>query len=167
MGDDHAGRGPCAWAALAEIGGAWLIWQGVREHRGVLFIGASIVAPAAYGFIATAQPEAHFGWILAAYGGIFVVGALTWGVLVDGFRPDRYDPAGAALCLLGVAVIMVVPRKLTLGRHWPSASSIGPGCHRTGSPYAASARSSQRPDPDQRLDGPALVHRPVGLGDAV
>ena len=21
-------------AALAEIGGAWLVWQGVREHRG-------------------------------------------------------------------------------------------------------------------------------------
>lgn len=23
-----------ALAALAEIGGAWLVWQGVREHRG-------------------------------------------------------------------------------------------------------------------------------------
>jgi small multidrug resistance family-3 protein len=21
-------------AALAEIGGAWLVWQGLREHRG-------------------------------------------------------------------------------------------------------------------------------------
>jgi hypothetical protein len=27
-------------AALAEIGGAWLVWQGSREHRGVLFMGA-------------------------------------------------------------------------------------------------------------------------------
>lgn len=26
-------------AALAEIGGAWLVWQGVREQRGVVFIG--------------------------------------------------------------------------------------------------------------------------------
>ena len=23
-------------AALAEIGGAWLVWQGVREHRGLI-----------------------------------------------------------------------------------------------------------------------------------
>ena len=23
-----------AVAALAEIGGAWLVWQGVRDHRG-------------------------------------------------------------------------------------------------------------------------------------
>jgi small multidrug resistance family-3 protein len=31
-------------------------------------------------------------------------------VLVDGFRPDRLDYIGAALCLAGVAVIMYVPR---------------------------------------------------------
>ncbi|MPY85894.1 MAG: hypothetical protein GEV00_22055, partial [Actinophytocola sp.] len=24
-----------AVAAVAEIGGAWLVWQGVREHRGL------------------------------------------------------------------------------------------------------------------------------------
>ena len=34
-------------AAIAEIGGAWLVWQGVREHRGTLWIGAGIVALAA------------------------------------------------------------------------------------------------------------------------
>jgi small multidrug resistance family-3 protein len=28
----------------------------------------------------------------------------------DGFRPDRYDLLGAAICLVGVAVIMYVPR---------------------------------------------------------
>jgi small multidrug resistance family-3 protein len=31
-------------------------------------------------------------------------------VLADGFRPDRYDLAGAAICLLGVCVIMFAPR---------------------------------------------------------
>ena len=40
-------------AALAEIGGAWLIWQGAREHRGIAWIGAGIAALAAYGFVAT------------------------------------------------------------------------------------------------------------------
>ncbi|MCW6003590.1 hypothetical protein K1W54_03195 [Micromonospora sp. CPCC 205371] len=59
-------------AAIAEIGGAWLVWQGVREHRGLLWIGA---------------------------------GSLVWGIVVDKFRPDRYDLAGAVLCLAGVAVI--------------------------------------------------------------
>jgi small multidrug resistance family-3 protein len=97
-------------AALAEIGGAWLVWQGVREHRGVAWIGAGLVALGFYGFVATLQPDANFGRILAAYGGIFVVGSLAWGVVLDSFRPDRYDVAGALICLLGVVVIMYAPR---------------------------------------------------------
>ncbi len=97
-------------AAFAEIGGAWLVWQGVREHRGVAWIGAGIVALGAYGFVATLQDDANFGRILAAYGGIFVVGSLAWGVVADGFEPDRYDLVGAAIALVGVGVIMYAPR---------------------------------------------------------
>ena len=67
-------------AALAEIGGAWLVWQGVREHRGLIWIGAGVAALGLYGFVATLQPDPHFGRILAAYGGIFVAGSLAWGV---------------------------------------------------------------------------------------
>ena len=99
-----------ALAALAEIGGAWLVWQGVREHRGLLWIGAGVLALGAYGFVATLQPDPHFGRILAAYGGVFVAGSLAWGMVVDGFRPDRFDYLGAALCLAGVLVIMYAPR---------------------------------------------------------
>ena len=69
-----------------------------------------IIALGLYGFVATLQPEAHFGRILAAYGGVFVAGSLVWGMVADGFRPDRYDVAGALLCLVGVAVIMYAPR---------------------------------------------------------
>jgi len=97
-------------AAVAEIGGAWLVWQGVREQRGLVWIGAGFVALGLYGLVATFQPDPHFGRILAAYGGVFVAGSLLWGVLVDGFRPDRYDLAGALVCLVGVAVIMYAPR---------------------------------------------------------
>jgi small multidrug resistance family-3 protein len=97
-------------AALAEIGGAWLVWQGVREHRGLAWIGAGVLALGLYGFVATLQPDANFGRILAAYGGIFVAGSLAWGMALDGFRPDRYDLIGAGLCLVGVAVIMYAPR---------------------------------------------------------
>jgi len=97
-------------AAIAEIGGAWLIWQGVREERGVAWIGAGVAALGAYGFVATLQEESHFGRILAAYGGIFVAGSLAWGIVADGFRPDRWDYLGATICLVGVAVIMFVPR---------------------------------------------------------
>ena len=97
-------------AAVAEIGGAWLVWQGWREHRGAVWIAGGIIALGLYGFVATLQPDPHFGRILAAYGGVFVAGSLAWGMVVDEFRPDRYDLAGAALCLIGVAVIMYAPR---------------------------------------------------------
>ena len=97
-------------AAVCEIGGAWLVWQGVREHRGWLWIGGGLLALGVYGFVATLQPDAHFGRILAAYGGVFVAGSLTWGMVADGYRPDRYDVLGALLCLAGVAVIMYAPR---------------------------------------------------------
>ena len=97
-------------AALFEIGGAWLVWQGVREHKGLLWIGGGVIALGVYGFVATLQPDANFGRILAAYGGVFVAGSLAWGMVVDGFRPDRWDLAGALVCLGGVALIMYAPR---------------------------------------------------------
>src|ERR1700689_866998 len=97
-------------AALLEIGGAWLIWQGVREHRGWIWIGAGVVALGLYGFTATLQPDSHFGQILAAYGGIFIAGSLAWGAVADGYRPDRFDIIGAAICLVGVGGIMFAPR---------------------------------------------------------
>jgi small multidrug resistance family-3 protein len=97
-------------AALAEIGGAWLIWQGWREHRGLCWIAGGVLALGAYGFVATFQPDPNFGRILAAYGGVFVAGSLGWGMIVDGFRPDRWDVLGAAICLAGVGVIMYAPR---------------------------------------------------------
>lgn len=60
----------------------------MREHRGLAWIGAGILALGGYGFVA---------------------GSLAWGMALDGFRPDRYDLIGA-LCLPGVAVIMYAPR---------------------------------------------------------
>jgi small multidrug resistance family-3 protein len=80
-----------ALAAVAEIGGVWLIWQGAREHRGSAWVGFGVAA-------------------LAAYGGVFVAGSLAWGMAPDGFRPDRWDVLGAVVCLTGVALIMYAPR---------------------------------------------------------
>ncbi len=99
-----------ALAALLEIGGAWLVWQGLREQRGLIWAGAGVIALGLYGLAATLQPDPHFGRVLAAYGGVFVAGSLLWGVLVDGFRPDRWDVIGALICLAGVLVIMYAPR---------------------------------------------------------
>ncbi|MFE5947093.1 YnfA family protein [Streptomyces sp. NPDC056480] len=99
-----------AVAALFEIGGAWLVWQGIREHKGWIWIGAGVIALGLYGVVATLQSDDDFGRILAAYGGIFVAGSIAWGMVADGYRPDRYDVIGALVCLAGMAVIMYAPR---------------------------------------------------------
>lgn len=96
-------------AALAEIGGAWLIWQAVREDRGWLFALFGVMALGAYGFIAALQPDADFGRVLAAYGGVFIAGSLAWGIVVDGFRPTTWDIVGSTIALVGAGIIILAP----------------------------------------------------------
>jgi len=95
-----------ALAAVAEIGGAYLVWVGIKENKGVVFIALGAMALTAYGVVAASQPSDEFGRVLAAYGGVFIVGSLLWGVAFDGFRPDRADIIGATTCLAGVGIIM-------------------------------------------------------------
>lgn len=97
-------------AAVAEIGGAYLVWQAIREGRPWWLAALGGLALFAYGFVATLHPDSNFGRVLAAYGGIFVAGSLGWGVALDGYRPDRFDLVGAAVCLAGVGIIMYAPR---------------------------------------------------------
>ena len=43
-------------AAVCEIGGAWLIWQSVRENRGWLFAVLGVIALGGYGFKIDPEP---------------------------------------------------------------------------------------------------------------
>jgi small multidrug resistance family-3 protein len=97
-------------AAIAEIGGAYLVWIGLRDDRGPLVVALGVLALGLYGVVASLQPENEFGRVLAAYGGVFIIGSIAWGMAFDSFRPDRYDLIGAGACLVGVAVIMYAPR---------------------------------------------------------
>ena len=96
-------------AGLCEIGGGYLVWQWLREGRGVGVGALGGLILILYGVIPTLQP-AHFGRVYAAYGGIFVVLSLLWGWRFDHTRPDVFDVIGAAVCLIGVAIIMYAPR---------------------------------------------------------
>ena len=93
-------------AGLAEIGGGWLIWQWLREGKTIWWgiLGGAILV--FYGIIPTLQEESAFGRVYAAYGGIFIVLSLLWGRIVDGWQPDKYDLFGAAIALVGVAIII-------------------------------------------------------------
>ncbi len=97
-------------AGLAEIGGGYLVWLWLREGKPLTWgvLGGMVLI--LYGIIPTLQPEANFGRVYAAYGGIFIVLATLWGWGLDGKTPDFYDWIGAAICLIGVTVIMWAPR---------------------------------------------------------
>jgi small multidrug resistance family-3 protein len=97
-------------AGLCEIGGGYLVWGWMRDHKPLAWalLGALILA--AYGVVAALQPISEFGRVYAAYGGVFIALALVWGVVVDGFRPDRWDMLGAAICVAGVVVMVAPPR---------------------------------------------------------
>ena len=96
-------------AGLCEIGGGWLVWQWLREGRGLTWglIGGFVLV--LYGIVPTFQP-AHFGRVYAAYGGFFIVLSLLWGWVLDGNVPDRFDLFGGAIALAGVSIIMYWPR---------------------------------------------------------
>ena len=82
----------------------------MREHRPLAWALLGALVLAAYGVVAALQPISQLGRVYAAYGGVFIALALFWGVLVDGFRPDRWDLLGAAICVVGVLVMVVPPR---------------------------------------------------------
>jgi small multidrug resistance family-3 protein len=73
-------------AGICEIGGGWLVWQWLREHKGGAWGLCGAIVLILYGIIPTFQP-AHFGRVYAAYGGFFIVLSLLWGWGIDGDAP--------------------------------------------------------------------------------
>jgi small multidrug resistance family-3 protein len=96
-------------ATVAEIGGGYLVWQWLRERKKIGFglIGGFTLF--LYGVIPTFQPSS-FGRVYAAYGGIFVVMAILWGLIIDKKRPDRYEIIGGIIVLVGASIIFYSPR---------------------------------------------------------
>lgn len=97
-------------AGLAEIGGGYLVWLWLRESRPVWYGVAGSLILIAYGMLPTMQSFPNFGRVYAAYGGVFIIMAVIWGWLVDKKTPDFYDWVGAAVCMLGVVIMLWAPR---------------------------------------------------------
>jgi small multidrug resistance family-3 protein len=97
-------------AGLCEIGGGYLVWLWLREDMSWVLgaIGGFVLF--LYGIVPTLQPS-YFHRIYAAYGGVFIVMALVWGLLFERVIPDFYDILGAVIAIIGVVIIFYVPRK--------------------------------------------------------
>lgn len=99
-------------AALAEIAGCFAFWMWFRLDRSALWLVPGLAWLALFGWLLTLSSADHAGRAFAAYGGVYITASLGWMWLVEGTRPDRWDMAGAVLCLSGAALMVLAPRSV-------------------------------------------------------
>jgi small multidrug resistance family-3 protein len=99
-------------AAAGEIGGCFAFWAWIRMHKSPLWLVPGIGALLAFALALTQIDASHAGRAYAAYGGIYILSSLIWLWAIEGVRPDRWDTAGAAVCLAGAAIILFGPRSV-------------------------------------------------------
>ncbi len=95
-----------AAAALAEIAGCFAFWAWLRLGRAVWWILPGMASLVLFAVLLTRVEQNFAGRAYAAYGGIYIATSLLWLWLVEGQRPDRWDLGGAALCVIGAAVVL-------------------------------------------------------------
>ncbi|MDF2117904.1 YnfA family protein [Roseiarcaceae bacterium H3SJ34-1] len=99
-----------AGAAVAEIAGCFSFWAWFRLEKSPWWIAPGIVALALFAYLLTLVESEAAGRAYAAYGGVYIVASILWLWVVENHRPDRWDVAGATICLLGAAIILLGPR---------------------------------------------------------
>lgn len=97
-----------ALTALAEIIGCYLPWLVLKQGRTAWLLVPAAMSLALFAWLLTLHPSAA-GRTYAAYGGMYIAVALLWLRFVDGVALTRWDMAGAALALCGMAVIAFQP----------------------------------------------------------
>ena len=97
-------------AGLCEIGGGYLVWLWLKEEKSIWYGISGAIILALYGYVMTLQTFS-FGKAYVVYGGVFIVMALIWAWKIDNFKPDKYDLIGTAIIVIGIAVILYMPRK--------------------------------------------------------
>lgn len=100
-------------AAFAEIAGCFTFWAWLRLDRSPLWLLPGMVSLALFAFLLTRVDLELAGRAYAAYGAIYIAASLVWLWAVEGQAPDRWDLAGAVLCVLGAAVILLGPHART------------------------------------------------------
>lgn len=102
--------GVYALAAIAEIAGCFAFWAWLRNGAASAWLVPGLASLALFAWLLAHVDAAFAGRAYAAYGGIYIAASLAWLWLVEGRAPDRWDLVGAAICVVGAAVIVYGPR---------------------------------------------------------
>ncbi len=97
-------------AAIAEIAGCFAFWAWLRLDKSPWWLVPGMVSLILFAYLLTRIDSGFAGRAYAAYGGVYIAASLGWMWLVEAQRPDRWDLAGAVICLGGAAVILFGPR---------------------------------------------------------
>ena len=97
-------------AAGAEIAGCFAFWAVLRLDRSPLWLVPGVASLVLFAWLLTRVEAEAAGRAYAAYGGVYIAASLMWLWLVEHRAPDRWDMIGAAICLVGAAVILFGPR---------------------------------------------------------
>lgn len=97
-------------AALAEIAGCFGFWAWLRLGKSAAWLIPAIGSLVVFAYLLTLVQTPTAGRAFAAYGGVYIIASLAWMWLAEGMRPDRWDLAGATVCLIGAAIILAAPR---------------------------------------------------------
>lgn len=95
-----------AVAAFLEIAGCFAFWSYFRLGRPPWILAVGVISLVLFAYALTRVDTAFAGRAYAAYGGIYIAASLVWLRAVEGVRPDRWDLAGAGICILGAMVII-------------------------------------------------------------
>lgn len=99
-----------AVTAAAEIGGCYLVFLWLRQGASAWLLVPAAASLALFAFLLTLHPAAA-GRTYAAYGCVYVAGALAWLWAIESIRPSAWDVAGAAVALAGMAIIVLQPAR--------------------------------------------------------
>jgi small multidrug resistance family-3 protein len=97
-------------AAIAEIAGCFAFWAWLRLDKSPWWLLPGVGSLILFAYLLTRIDSGFAGRAYAAYGGVYIASSLGWMWLVEAQRPDRWDLAGAVICLGGAAVILFGPR---------------------------------------------------------
>jgi len=100
-------------AAIAEIAGCFAFWAWLRLDKTVWWVLPGMASLALFAYLLTLVDSSAAGRAYAAYGGVYIASSLVWLRLIEGVKPDRWDLIGAAICLIGAAIIIAAPRTPT------------------------------------------------------
>ena len=97
-------------AAAAEIAGCFAFWAWWRLDRSPLWMVPGVISLMLFAWLLTLVDSDYAGRAYAAYGGVYILTSLLWLWVVEQRMPDRWDVAGATICLVGAGVILFGPR---------------------------------------------------------